>query len=286
MYVDAIAAGLAYRPLSVSLAQRVHVGQDLSMDWDVHPGLEMVLHRTGRGRVSFGDGAIIPFSAGSIEIYAPGLPHRLHPIQPTDEYFLRVEAIPAFATLQGTSLMLPTSPDATSAREFATITEPSADGSAIALAERNHRATALLLRLLPHAVARAIDLAPTPAERHAAAARAYLRAHAPRVQFIEEVATALGLSHSHLRHVVKEVYGHSLVREWMEARCLLAEQELRQTTDSLAVISRRCGFQHENYFCRVFRRLRGHAPGALRQAGSGQRTDRSADTAMDPRSIR
>jgi len=270
MYAAAIAAGLAHQPLHVSLAQRVQVGPDLRMAWDVHPGLEMVLHRTGQGQVSFGDGTIIPFTAGSIEIYAPGLPHRLHPQQPTDEYFLRVETIPAFATLSGTSLMLPQAPDATSAREFATITAPLPDASAIARAERNHRATALLLRLLPHTVARPVDLAPTPAERHAAAARAYLRQHAPRVQFIEEVAAALGLSHSHLRHVVKQVHGHSLVREWMEARCHLAEQELATTTDPLAVISRRCGFQHENYFCRVFRRLRGHAPGAVRRKSSSR----------------
>jgi len=265
VYAAAIAAGLAHRPLRVSLAHRVQVGEDLRMDWDVHPGLEMVLHRTGQGQVSFGDGSTSPFSAGSIEIYAPGLPHRLHPQRQTDEYFLRVEAIPAFATLRGTSLMLPMAPDASCERAFATITEPLPDGSAIFHAERNHRATALLLHLLPHALARHVDPAPSAAERHAAAARAYLRSYAPQVQFIEEVAQALGLSHSHLRHVVKAVYGHSLVREWMEARIRRAEQELRATSDSLALISRRCGFQHENRFCRVFRQLRGHSPGAVRR---------------------
>jgi len=265
MYVDAIAAAVAYRPLSVSLTNRVQVDRDLRMEWDVHEGLEMVLHRTGQGRVSFGDGVTIPFAAGSIEIYAPGLPHRLHPERPTDEYYLRVAAIPAFATLHGTSLMLPVAPDATIEREFATVTEPLPAGSRLAVAERDHRATALLLRLLPHALPRRLDLAPSAAERLAAEARAYIRAHAPRLQCIEEVARALGVSHSHLRHVVKHVSGHSLVRELMEARVLLAEQQLRETRDSLAVISRRCGFQHENYFCRVYRRLRGSAPGALRR---------------------
>jgi len=268
MDADAIAAAVAGRPLSVALAHRVQVGADLRMAWDVHPGLEMVLHRCGQGEVSFGDGSRHPFSAGSIEIYAPGLPHRLHPDRPTDEYFLRLTAIPAFASLRGTSLMLPEAPDAVVAREFETVTAPLATG-ALAQAERDHRATALLLRLLPHAIPRQAGLpaTATAAQRHADAARRYLRAYAATLTFIDEVALALGVSPSHLRHVVKQVYGHSLVREWMEARVLLAEQQLRASDATLAVIARRCGFASENYFCRVYRALRGQAPGALR-AGS------------------
>jgi AraC-like DNA-binding protein len=274
MQVDSLMSYLERRPLSVSLVHRAHVPRDFRMEWDIHEGLEMVLHRTGGGMVAFGDGSSNPFAPGTIEIYSPRLPHKLVPDAEGDEYFFQVDPIPEFAHFMGSSLGVVGPPNAVLEHDFIEITRPLEDPTRRAVAERNHRATALLLRILPHAQQRQASPSHSLAERQAHEARRYIRDKARSLRFIDEVAHALDISHTHLRHVFKQTFGHSLIRELIEARLDLATQELRGTSDTLAVIARRCGLESENYLCRVHRRLRGTTPGSLRRRSTAKKSNR------------
>jgi AraC-like DNA-binding protein len=154
--------------------------------------------------------------------------------------------------------------------EFGVLTRPHPAPSRLERAERDHRATALLLRLLgparlrPHQQA----TAPSAAERVAREARRYIQEHACAIRGIDDIAQALGISHSHLRHVFKKTYGQRLVRELMEARIALAEEQLRVSHDPLAEIAGRCGLGSGSYLRRVYRRLRGGSPEAFRRSES------------------
>ncbi len=267
MLVDAIIAALAQRPVSTLLTSSHHLPQNLCMStWDVHSSLEIAFHRTGSGTVEFPGSGLTSFTPGTIEIYAPQLGHKQVMHAAGQDDFIHIATLPAFAALAGSSLVLPAPPDEQVAAEFGRLTRPRGTLSRLEAVERDHRVSALLLRLLGSATLREHTPRLGAAEHHARDARIYIRSHALTIGRIDEVAQALAISPSHLRHAFTATFGHSLVRELMEARVAVAE-ELLQTTDApLAVIAQRCGLGNEGYLCRVVRQLRGISPAALRRA--------------------
>ena len=131
--------------------------------------------------------------------------------------------------------------------------------------ERDLRATAVCLRLLRHPHREHVARLPASAPgRLAVQARRLISERAAVIQHLDDIAATLGVGSDHLRHEFKRTYGHTLVRELMEARVRLVEQALTSSTDSLATIATRCGFQDERYLCRVFRQLRGVSPSTVR----------------------
>ena len=81
---------------------------------------------------------------------------------------------------------------------------------------------------------------------------------------LTDVAREVGLSKSHLGHVVKRETGRTVL-EWISERRLTeARRLLLDTDESVETIARSVGFDDPAYFSRVFRRLNGLAPGAWR----------------------
>lgn len=83
---------------------------------------------------------------------------------------------------------------------------------------------------------------------------------------LADAVRAIGLSKSHLGHVVKRETGRTVL-EWISERRLTeARRLLLDTDESVEAVARMVGFEDPAYFSRVFRRLNGRAPGAWRAA--------------------
>jgi AraC-like DNA-binding protein len=64
--------------------------------------------------------------------------------------------------------------------------------------------------------------------------------------------------------------GESVLQYLTRLRMQLAHRELRETSDSLAKIAERVGYQSEPAFNRAFKRVVGMPPGAVRKLHAGQ----------------
>jgi len=265
MDVERIAKVLQHRPAGFSHGDSVPVPLDLVHAWDDHE-LEIVLHAQGAGIVSFDGDQQNRFAPDTIEIYPAHHLHKQSMLRGGVDHFLRIKACPGIDELLTASIYLPTPVDAGLQQDLLRLSRIRT-GERLRLSEQvecDHRVTALLLALLGRPERRLLPAPPRPDSRLARAARDYVRAHATTVEFLEDVARHLAVSHDHLRHEFKRAYGHSLVRELMERRVELACEHLAAGDEPLGIIAQRCGFASAGYFCRVFRQLRGVAPGAWR----------------------
>lgn len=92
---------------------------------------------------------------------------------------------------------------------------------------------------------------------------------------VESLARETGMSRSGFSARFTELVGEPAMQYLTTLRMQLAMRELNQTTDTLARIAERVGYQSEPAFNRAFKRVIGMPPGAVRR-------QRSADAAKDP----
>lgn len=83
---------------------------------------------------------------------------------------------------------------------------------------------------------------------------AWLRQHYAEPVGLDDVAAAVGASRSNLIHKLKKETGKTFGDMLLAARISEAKRLLSFTTLSIGEICRRCGFQDQSYFTKVFRR--------------------------------
>lgn len=98
-----------------------------------------------------------------------------------------------------------------------------------------------------------------------AAAMQHMRQHYGEVYGIEEVATALGVSKSHLIRRFSHSLGMSPGRYLTAVRLDAAKRLLLHPEYSLESIAGLCGFSGANYLCRLFKKEVGLSPSAWRR---------------------
>jgi len=82
---------------------------------------------------------------------------------------------------------------------------------------------------------------------------------------VESLALAIGMSRSGFSARFTSMVGESVKQYLTGLRMQLAHRELRETSDSLAKIAERVGYQSEPAFNRAFKREFGMPPGAVRK---------------------
>jgi AraC-like DNA-binding protein len=82
------------------------------------------------------------------------------------------------------------------------------------------------------------------------------------------LAKEVGMSRSGFSARFTELVGESAMRYITGWRMQLARAQLQETSDSLAVIADRLGYQSEAAFCRAFKREFGVSPGSVRHTAS------------------
>ncbi|UCH50329.1 MAG: AraC family transcriptional regulator [Betaproteobacteria bacterium] len=82
---------------------------------------------------------------------------------------------------------------------------------------------------------------------------------------VETLAREIGMSRSGFSARFTALVGESVLQYLTGLRMQLAHRELRETTDTLAKIAERVGYQSEPAFNRAFKRVVGMPPGAVRK---------------------
>lgn len=94
--------------------------------------------------------------------------------------------------------------------------------------------------------------------------RAMMTAEETRDRLLEGFANELKISYSTFRRTFREHTGMSPHQYRIHLKVSSARELLRSTTLTVKEISYRCGFEDEQYFCRMFKRQTGHTPGQFR----------------------
>jgi LacI family transcriptional regulator len=102
------------------------------------------------------------------------------------------------------------------------------------------------------------------ADRHVAEAVRFVREHACDGMSMETMVESLRISRSTLERWLQRVLGHSLAEEIVRVRVNRAAELLMTTHLTVERIARLTGFTHVESMSRIFKRLRGLAPGQYR----------------------
>lgn len=93
-----------------------------------------------------------------------------------------------------------------------------------------------------------------------------LREHLTDPQLsVQGLAQHLGVHRSHLSRCFQEDQGQSIMQTITRLRLQKACEVLRNTADSIANISRLCGYEDPNYFSRAFKETLGESPSRYRR---------------------
>ena len=227
-----------------------------------HAALEIAYHRRGAGTTVFADGRSTPFAEHSIEFYPAGLTHRQDMAKPGVDHFVHLDAPPAVAEAVP-YVSLPTLEDPALREELVELTAHREPAEPLERLARDHRITAVALRLLALAMrARPASLA--AAERHARAARRCIEERFADLDGVAAIAAQIGISEDRLRHAFAETFGHGLLEALTTVRLEHARVLLRGSRLPVAAIGRQCGFRDPAYFSRIYRRWAGIPPSAER----------------------
>ena len=85
---------------------------------------------------------------------------------------------------------------------------------------------------------------------------------------VASLAKEVGMSRSGFSARFTQLVGESAKRYLTQWRMQLARAQLQETSDTLAVLAERLGYQSEAAFCRAFKRVFGVPPGSVRHAAA------------------
>jgi AraC-like DNA-binding protein len=91
-------------------------------------------------------------------------------------------------------------------------------------------------------------------------ARSLMIAEQTRDMPLEDIAKSLNISYTSFRRTFREHTGASPHQYRLHLKISGARELLRRTDLRVKEISYRCGFDDEQYFCRIFKRQTGNTP--------------------------
>lgn len=102
-------------------------------------------------------------------------------------------------------------------------------------------------------------------DKHIGRALATIHREPEKDWSVASLAKVVGMSRSGFSARFTNLVGESAMRYLTRWRMQLARMQLQETSDSLAVLADRFGYQSEAAFCRAFKRMFGVPPGSVRQ---------------------
>lgn len=82
---------------------------------------------------------------------------------------------------------------------------------------------------------------------------------------IQDLAAEMNVSVRQVNYIMHKLYGMSFLQKLTEMRLQHALTQLTYTDDSIAAISKSCGFQNQNYFAKCFQKLYSVTPSDYRR---------------------
>ena len=111
-------------------------------------------------------------------------------------------------------------------------------------------------------------------DRQVGKAMSLMHRHPERDWRVDSLAREVGMSRSGFSARFTALVGEPVLQYLTGLRMQFAHRELRQTSDTLARIAERVGYQSEPAFNRAFKRVIGMPPGAVRKLHAGKQSGR------------
>lgn len=230
-----------------------------------HPCFEIVYHPSGEGMTSLDDGRKIPYSPGSIFVYAPHTHHDQETAISGEEICIWMETkISEEAIVEGCFHIAKLNNHLIEMElnEMANIHPPISDIDRLCL---NHRATALLVFLLSTSITAMRQESVSINDIYIDQASRYMRDHLNSIDNMAIIADHIGIGYDYLRHLFHRKHGISMIKWLNMLRIERAMDLLSKSNLTHSAIAEICGFDNERYFSYVFKKSTGITPGSYRR---------------------
>ncbi|KRE57467.1 helix-turn-helix domain-containing protein [Paenibacillus sp. Soil750] len=84
---------------------------------------------------------------------------------------------------------------------------------------------------------------------------------------VDMLASSVNLSKSYFQHLYKELFGCSIITDLIKARLEYAKYLLMNSSTSISIISRMCGYENDTHFMRQFKKFVGVTPSQYKAGG-------------------
>lgn len=229
-----------------------------------HATYEIVYHPSGTGRTHLANGTGIDFVPGDVVLYAPWQRHDQTQTTAGDDLCIQIGVDGPLPGSLPPLLHLSAAADPWLERELCELSAGPVAHNDLERISLDHRAAAVMSRMLAQATTYEMRPDESPADRHAADAHRWITEHFRDIGRLEEIADQVGIGYDHLRHSFRRRYGRSLVRWLMEVRIERAKELLVHAPLTIAEISRQVGYATPRHFSAVFKTIAGTTPAEFR----------------------
>lgn len=227
-----------------------------------HAVFELVYHCRGRGDTTVGTAGTYNFTEGSVVFYPPHIPHDQRLTTAGEDCCVLLafpDGLPAPFTQCG---YLPTVADPMVKADLAYLSRTPLPTSVWLRASVHARATSVVAWMM-QALSTVVPI-PVTAQPAVEQAYTFLQNEYHRPLRMADVACAVDLSLSYLRHQFRARYGMSLVQCLSHIRIARACDLLCHTRLPIDTIAQLCGFENARYFSTVFRQQQHCTPSQFR----------------------
>ncbi|MBN2713574.1 MAG: helix-turn-helix transcriptional regulator [Planctomycetes bacterium] len=230
-----------------------------------HPHVEIVYHPTGHGWTELESGFRLEFKPGSAVIYPPLTAHSQKMECRGEDVVVQLEVAPLPEELE-LPILVPDIGIGPLEGEFNILAAPPAARTKYQQAAFDYRAAGLLSALLDIYLQGESGNTTGEGTKGGYAEHAFrlIREQYRNLGSVSEIATEIGISYDHLRHLFKERYGMTM-QEWLIVTRLEQVRELlRYSNLPLKAIAPLCGFGSDRHLCAVFKERSHMSPGEFR----------------------
>lgn len=243
-----------------------------------HEGIEIVYHPSGSGENHVtGLSSPLQFKPGSVVIYPPLSSHDQRMHEGGTDYGLILDLREAHGLWPDTPVVIHDLSEPYVIGELTMLSAPTSVVSENQQDALDWRGMAILMAL--RAESRNVNELNGDERglRYVRDAQRYMGEHLGEPYRLRDIATRVGLSGEHLRHIFVKCEGMTIGRWLTESRIRRATDLLTHSPLPLKAIASQCGFRNESYFCTAFKKETGITPGACRQGADSIHHERYLD---------
>ena len=229
-----------------------------------HANWELVFHKHVKGKTTLDDGTGFNFEGQSIVLYAAGQMHEQIGRRSGVDHCIHLNICDELAQQLPPCLVSPVIHDNELITSCMNLTRTRLSRSTLSQYALNCHASFILSRFL-QVTQRKENRQQPSCEKYVLKAQEYMLGNFRKIQSVKAIATYVGISYDHLRHIFLEQTGITLNQFLINARIERGRQLLEHSTLNQSQIAQMTGLSNEQYFNACFKKNYGMTPGQYRK---------------------
>lgn len=229
-----------------------------------HANWELVFHKHVHGKTALPDGSGFPFESQSIVLYAQGQKHDQIGRRSGMDHCIHLNICDELAKQLPPCTVSPTIHDNDLITNCLSLTRTRISRSATSQYAMDCQVSFVLMRFL-QAIEFGQKVRQSTAEDYVTQAKEYILGNFRKIPNVKSIATHVGISYDHLRHLFLDHTGITLNQYLINARIERGRQLLEHSTLNQAQIAQMTGLSNEQYFNACFKKNYGMTPGQYRK---------------------